>query len=185
MVTISGSWGYCSDHCPIVGVLTPTLVPQQTSPSRGSSSLSNVSPTSIFSSVVTEQIITFEVTTSEDPLAFLSPEEREIFFLLPPSERELFLSALEEEEEEEEEEGGTDNSALDTLNSLALQLQNIKLTAGEEKNSSDSRPTGRISGDSERGYTSSTTTTTTTTTENFFQVVLPVSGPTTRYGVSL
>ena len=129
---------------------------------------------------MTEPIITFEVTTSEDPLAFLSPEEREIFFLLPPSERELFLSALEEEEEEE---GGTDNSALDTLNSLALQLQNIKLTAGEEKNSSDSRPTGRMSGDSERGDT--TTTTTTTTTENFFQVVLPVSGPTTRYGVSV
>ena len=64
--------------------------------------------------------------TNEDPLAFLSPEEREFLLLLPPAEQEIILASLtsprpvaEQEEEKKEESGDT---ALDTLHSLALEL---------------------------------------------------------------
>ena len=94
-----------------------------------------------FLSVVTEPVSTRTTTvppgpsvTNEDPLAFLSPEEREFLLLLPPAEQEIILASLtsprpvtEQEEEKQEEAGDT---ALDTLHSLALELQNLNFSTG-------------------------------------------------------
>ena len=86
------------------------------------------------------------ILTSEDPLDFLSPEEREFIELLPPAEREIILASLtsprpvtesedleepeEQEVETEEQEKDPGDTALETLNSLAQELQNLNFSTG-------------------------------------------------------
>ena len=109
------------------------------------------------------------ILTSEDPLDFLSPEEREFIELLPPAEREIILASLtsprpvtesEDQEEPEEQEVETEeqekdpgDTALETLNSLAQELQNLNFSIGNTEIGIPS-PAPRISensGDSESG----------------------------------
>ena len=90
-----------------------------------------------FISVVTELVsTTTPPVTSEDPLGFLSPEERQFFDLLPPSEQEIILASLtsprplDQQEEEEEKQEDSGNTALDNLHNIALELQNLNFSTG-------------------------------------------------------
>ena len=94
-----------------------------------------------FISVVTESVSTTTTTNtesvsttitpvitvaSEDPLAVLSPEEREFFDLLPPSEQEIILASLTSPRPDTEQQEDSSNEALDTLR----ELLNLNFTTG-------------------------------------------------------
>ena len=130
-------------------------------------------------------VSTEPVTSTEDPLAFLSQEERDFFFQMPPAEREIFLTALSTQTEQ----GGDNKTALNSLQALALELQSIKFPTGEsQQNNSDSPPTGRSSDERGTGLINSTatsklppTSSEDTTTERSFSVSVFFSQSSPRY----
>ena len=130
-------------------------------------------------------VSTEPVTSTEDPLAFLSQEERDFFFQMPPAEREIFLTALSTQTEQ----GGDNKTALNSLQALALELQSIKFPTGEsQQNNSDSPPSGRSSDERGTGLIDSTATSNLpstssedTTTERSFSVSVFFSQSSPRY----
>ena len=113
-----------------------------------------------FISVVTEPVSTTitpvnTVTSEEDPLAFLSPEEREFFRQLSLSEQEMILASLTTQRPvAQQDESG--NTALINLNALAQEFLNLNFSTGNTETNM-SAPSARNSED--RGELSDITTT--------------------------
>ena len=82
---------------------------------------------------MTEQVSTTttpaNTVTSQDPLAFLSPEEREFIRLLPQSEQQIILASFTTQKPvAQQEESG--NTALNNLNALAQEFLNLNFSTG-------------------------------------------------------